>query len=219
MPFVFRDSDHFDAVVEGPLFDRFSELMAAKGIRLLGMFSTGERHIMSKEPVLGLDDLKGMKIRAIKNPVHVAAFNAFGANATAIAYTEVYGALQTGVVDGADAANTNYHSQKFYEVAPNWAVVGWLYFANPLIMSEKTFQSLPPDQQTALLEAGREASRLQRRLTNDSNKAKLAELEAAGVNVTFPDPAPFREASKIVYEEFLKTDVEKELLAQIQATQ
>lgn len=219
MPFVFRDSAHFDNVFEGPLFDRFSELMAAKGFRLLGMFTTGERHIMSKEPVFSIDDLKGMKIRAIKNPVHVASFNAFGANATAIAYTEVYGALQTGVVDGADAANTNYFSQKFYEVAPYWAVVGWLNFANPLIMSEKTFQSLPEGQQKALLNAGKEAARIQRQLTNQSNSDKLAELQAAGAKVTLPDPTPFRTASSVVYEEFLKTDAEKQLLAEIQATE
>ncbi len=218
MPFVFRDNDHFNKVFEGPLFDQFSALMAPKGLRLIGVFTTGERHIMAKKPIFSMADLKGMKIRAIKNPVHVAAFNAFGANATAIAYTEVYGALQTGVVDGADAANTNYHSQKFYEVAPYWALVGWLNFSNPLIMSEKVYQSLPADQQKALIEAGKDAARLQRGLAAASNNAKLAELLAAGVKVTMADGEPFREASKQVYDAFLKTDVQKDLLAKIQAT-
>jgi tripartite ATP-independent transporter DctP family solute receptor len=216
MPFVFRDADHFEKVWTGPVFDRFSAVMAKKGIRMLGMFTTGDRHIMTKKAVFGMADLKGRKIRAIGNPVHVASFNAFGALATAIAYTEVYGSLQTGVVDGADAANTNYFNQKFYEVAPYWALVAWLNFSNPLIMSEKKFQSLSPEQQKILLEAGAKASVLQRRLTTASNNAKLGELLAKGVKVTVPDPAPFREASKKVYAEFLKTDTEKELMRLIQ---
>ena len=88
--------------------------------------TTGIRNIMSKRPIFGIEDMKGLKIRAIQNPVHVAAFNAMGANATAIAYPEVYGALQTGVVDGADAANTNYYEQEVYEQAPYWSLVaGW----------------------------------------------------------------------------------------------
>ena len=218
MPFVFRDSAHFDKVMTGPVFDRLSALMAAKEFRLLGMFITGDRHIMSKKPIFGIDNLKGLKIRAIGNPVHVASFNAFGANATAIAYPEVYGALQTGVVDGADAANTNYFNQKFYEVAPYWAMVGWLYFSNPLFMSEKKFQSLPPAYRQVLLDAGIKSSALQRRLIEESNNAKLGDLWKAGVKVTLPDPAPFREASRKVYEQFLKTGPQKELLAMIEKT-
>lgn len=218
MPFVFRDADHFKKVWTSPVFDRFSEVMAKKGIRMLGMFTTGDRHIMTKKAIFGMADLKGQKIRAIGNPVHVASFNAFGALATAIAYTEVYGSLQTGVVDGADAANTNYFNQKFYEVAPYWALVAWLNFSNPLIMSEKKFQSLSPGQQKILLEAGAKASALQRRLTTASNNAKLGDLLAKGVKVTVPDPAPFRQASEKVYAEFLKTDTEKELMRLIQET-
>ena len=119
MPFLFKDLDHFERVWDGPLHDKMVAASKAKGLRFLCAKTTGIRNIMTADrPVFGIDDMKGLKIRAIENPVHVAAFNAMGANATAIAYPEVYGALQTGVVDGADAANTNYHDQKFYEQAP-----------------------------------------------------------------------------------------------------
>jgi TRAP-type C4-dicarboxylate transport system substrate-binding protein len=111
---------------------------------------------MTKSPVNSISDVKNKKIRSVQNPIHVEAFKAFGANATPLVYNELYGALQAGVVDGADAANTNYWAQKFYEVAPNWALVSWLIYTAPVVMSEKTFQGLPKDIQTALEKAGAE---------------------------------------------------------------
>ena len=218
MPFLFRDVAHFEKVWTGPVADKAAEMMRAKGFRLLGVFTSGERHILSKRPVASMADLKGMKIRTVENPVHVAAFQAFGANPTAIAYPEVYGALQTGVVDGADAANINYENQKFYEVAPHWAMVSWLTFANPLIMSEKKFQSLTADQQKALLAAGKEAAALQRKLYNEGEVAMLAKLKEKGVKVTQPNQAPFIAAAQKVYDQFLKTDSERALLKAIQDT-
>lgn len=218
MPFVFRGPDHYENVWEGPILDKLNEYAVPKGFRFLGMNTSGPRHIMSKRPVFAMSDMKGLKIRAIENPVHVAAFNAFGANATAISYPEVYGALQTGVVDGADAANTNYFLKKFYEQSPYWAMVGWLSFSNPITISEKKFQSLTPSQQNALLQAGAEAGAAQRALWLQSDAEYLAQLQAEGVKVTLPDPVPFREASKKVYDEFLKTEADREILKMIQDT-
>ena len=101
------------------------------------------RHAAHHDQVAGeqYNNLKNKKIRTVQNPIHVEAFKAFGANATPLAYNELYGALQAGVVDGADAANTNYWAQKFYEVAPNWALVSWLIYTAPVVMSEKTFRA------------------------------------------------------------------------------
>ena len=91
MPFVFKDLQHLQRAADpsGPIFKKLTELSAAKGIRMLGIMVCCTRHIMTKKPVNSIADMRGIKIRAIQNPVHVATFNAFGANATAIAYPEV----------------------------------------------------------------------------------------------------------------------------------
>jgi tripartite ATP-independent transporter DctP family solute receptor len=217
MPFAFRDWDHYTAVLNGPLFDSMVTAAAANGIRLLGFMTSGVRHIMTTTPVESIDDLAGMRIRTVQNPVHVATFNAFGANATAIAYNEVYSSLQTGVVDGADAANTNYFTQKFYEVAPNWAQVGWLYYSNGIVMAESKFQSMTPEEQAALQEVGRQAGRDHLVGWQASDEEILAQLLEVGVNVTTPDREPFRERSQAIYEEFLTTDEERALLETILA--
>jgi TRAP-type transport system periplasmic protein len=217
MPFAFRDWDHYTKVAQGELLDRITQKAAEKNIRVLGMLTSGVRHIMTREPLNSIEDLKGRKIRTVQNPVHVAAFNAFGANATAIAYTEVYSSLQTGVVDGGDAANTNYYTEKFYEVAPNWAQVSWLFFSNCMIMQEEKFKSLPADRQEMLSKIGRETGVEHFARYRAVDEQMLEKLVAKGVKVTKPDPAPFREASKKVYDEFLKTDAEKELFKLITA--
>ena len=173
MPFLFRDQDHMIKVLRGPVLQEINAVVAKRGIRLLGVYNVGVRHLMTKEPVKSIEDLQGLKIRTMQSKYHMAAWNAFGANATPISYAELYSSLQTGVVDGAEAANTNYYEKKFYEVAPNWGQVGWTILTAPIIMSEKKFQSLPADVQTALLEGGarrRSGSRTtMRRWTRDAS--------------------------------------------------
>ena len=211
MPFAFRDWDHYMSVLNGPIFDEMSKAAAAKGIRLLGFMTSGPRHIMSVMPVNSMDDLKGRKIRTVQNPVHVATFSAFGANATAIAYPEVYAALQTGVVDGGDAANTNYYTAKFYEVAPHWALVSWLYYSNGIIMAEDKFQALSPETQKVFLEVGKEVGLAQQADWRKSDGELLDVLKKEGVQVTEPDRQPFIDAAKKVHAEFI-TDPEQQRL-------
>ena len=178
-----------------------------------------QEDLMRIFPVESMDDLAGKKIRTVQNPVHVATFTAFGANATAIAYPEVYGALQTGVVDGGDAANTNYYTAKFYEVAPYWAQVSWLFYSNPLVMSEDAFQALSPEDQEIFQRVGRQVGREQIANWKASDAGLLDELKKAGVTVTTPPREPFQEAVGEVYDTFLASDFEKEWLGRIQDTE
>ena len=97
-------------------------------------------------------------------------------------------------------------------------MVGWLTFSNPITIAEKKFQSLTPSQQNALLQAGAEAGAAQRALWLQTDVEYLSQLQAEGVKVTLPDPVPFREASKMVYDEFLKTEADREILKMIQDT-
>lgn len=215
MPFLFSNWEQYSNVLNGDFFDALSEVMARRGYRLLGFMTTGPRHIMTTFPVNSIADLEDRKIRTVQSPVHVATFNAFGANATAIAYPEVYGALQTGVVDGGDAANTNYYTARFYEVAPHWALVSWLYYTNPLVMSEAKFQSLSEADKEAFLRIGRQVGKDHLVAWRKSDSELLDVLKENGVMVTEPPREPFQEAVAPVYEEFLKTDFEREWLQRI----
>jgi len=203
LPFLFRDRTHMYSVMDGPVGADLGDRMRAKGFRLLSYYEAGIRHIMTnKKSLTKLDDLKGLKIRTMENPVHLDAFRAMGASPLPMAYGEVYTALQQGVIDGAEAANTNYEAQKFYEVAPNWAMVAWTTLVADMIMGEKFFQSLPADVQKAVVQAAQESARVEREAYAKSEDVALATLKAKGVKITTPDPEPFRKASQSVYAKF-----------------
>ena len=213
LPFLFRDREHMYSVMDGEVGEKLKISMEERGFHLLGFYDAGVRHIMtSNTPINSYEDLQGLKIRTMPVPAHIASFNAFGASAVAVDYGELYGGLQTGLVDGAEAANTNYDLKKFYEVAPNWAQIGWIILAADAIMSEEKFHSLPEDIQEILTEAGRRSAILERQAYADSDNSLLSVLQDKGVQVTFPDPAPFREASQTVYDEFVRTEEERDLL-------
>jgi tripartite ATP-independent transporter DctP family solute receptor len=218
LPFLFHDQAHLERLLNGPLIDVVSEAAAKRGYRVLGLYTAGVRHIMTKKTINTVADLKGLKIRTMQNPAHVEAFKALGANPTPLAYGELYGALQSGVVDGAEAANTNYHAQKFFEVAPNWAMVSWTVLISPLIMSEAKFKSYPADVQAALLKAGRESAVVERAEYARSDTERLEALKKTGVKITTPDPAGFRTAVTKVYGDFVKNDTQKKILEVIQTT-
>ena len=218
MPFLFRDEQHMLKVLRGPMLEEINKIVAKRDIRLLGVYNVGVRHIMTKKPVNTMADLQGLKIRTMQSKYHMSAFNAFGANATPVNYAELYSSLQSGVVDGAEAANTNYVEKKFFEVAPYWAQIGWTILTAPIIMSEKRFKSLPADVQTALVEGGRKAAEWEQDEYARVDRERLEELKKAGAKVTKVDPAPFMKAAEKVYAEHVTTDEEKRLLKMIQDT-
>ncbi|PTW44520.1 TRAP transporter substrate-binding protein [Rhodovulum kholense] len=220
LPFLFKDAEQMDRALSDPaVIAKAQEILGEKGFHLITFFSAGTRHIMTKTPIETMDDLAGLKIRTMQNPAHVDTFKAFGANPTPLAYTELYGALETGVVDGAEAANTNYYAKKFYEVSPDWAMIGWLELVAPVIMGEAAYQALPTDVQTALDEAGKEAGQFQRQTYRESDIARIKDLEAAGVTITHPDDATFRAAAAPIQAQYVTTDAQKELFELLQAVE
>ncbi|MEZ5836621.1 MAG: TRAP transporter substrate-binding protein [Geminicoccaceae bacterium] len=220
LPFLFRDREHLYKVMDGPVGEELGTYVENAGFHLLGFFEAGIRHIMTAgKPVNSIDDLNGLKIRTMQNPVHVASFNAFGANATPLAYGELYGALESGVVDGAEAANSNYEAKKFYEVAPNWALVSWTALVVPVIMSAEKWAALDGEQQACFAEGIEVAEGIERAAYAKTDGEKLSQLEAQNVNITHPDPVPFREAAQKVYDEFITTEDGKRLVKAIQDTE
>jgi tripartite ATP-independent transporter DctP family solute receptor len=211
MPFMFPNIAALSEALEGPAKPLMAESAAASGYQLIGSYSSGIRHLMTNKDINTIDDLANMKIRTMQQPMHVEAFKAYGANPTPMAYSELYGALQSGVVDGAEGATSDYRGQRFYEVAPHFSLVGWLNLTAHVYMSQAGFAALPENVQTALLEAGAESAVWQRQYVIDQEQPLLEELKGKGVSVVMPDTVAFREASIPLYESFLETDSQRSL--------
>jgi TRAP-type C4-dicarboxylate transport system substrate-binding protein len=177
--------------------------LEAQGFHLMGYFTLGLRHIMTTDaPVSSIEDLRGLKIRTMESPPHLDAFAAFGASPLPMAYSELYTALETGVIDGAEAANSNYYAKRFFEVSPHWAQVGWLYLVAPVIMSKAFYDRLPADLQGLVDETIQELEEYERQLYTEVDEQRLRDLEEAGVTITYPDRQPFVDAAQSVYSEW-----------------
>lgn len=211
MPFLFPDIASLGVGLEGPAKDLMREAAANQNLQLIGTYSSGIRHLMTSEPITTMDDLEGMKIRTMQQPMHIDAFRAFGANPTPMAYAELYGALQSGVVDGAEGATSNYLGQRFYEVADHFSLVGWINMAAHVMMSPSGFAELPEDVQTALMEAGTESAVWQRQYVIDQEAPLLEELKGLGATIVTPDTTPFQEASLPLYDGFIETEAQRAL--------
>ena len=181
MPFLFRDLDHWNAVLSSdvlaPLED---ELLEKADIKIVGYTGGGPRNLLSKNPVVTFDDLKGHKMRVMGAPIQAQIFQALTAAPSAIAYNEVYNAIQTGVIAGFENEAASIQNLKFYEVAPNLTLTRHSITVRPIVMSGKTFNSLPADLQAAVLEAGEEAGAFGRELESREDGVKLQEMVDAG---------------------------------------
>lgn len=203
LPFLFENNEHFNAVMDSEIVMGLDKDLSEVGIHLLGFGYIGLRNIMLTEKAINsIEDLKGLKIRVMENPIHLDAFEAFGASPLPMAYAELYTAMETGAIDGAEAANSNYWGKKFYEVAPNWAMVGWLRLVGPIIMSKSFYDKLPSDLQRIVDDAGAEVAQFNRALYVESDEEALVLLKEWGVKITTPDRAPFVEAAQVVYDKW-----------------
>lgn len=211
MPFLFPDIATLSVALEGPAKEMMDKSAMGSGFRLIGSYSSGIRHLMTKKQINSIADLASLKIRTMQQPMHIEAFRAYGANPTPMSYSELYGALQSGIVDGAEGATSDYNAQRFYEVANHFSLVGWLNLTAHIFMSEAKFQSLPADVQQALIEAGDESAIWQRQYVIDKEKPLLKELADKKVSIETPDTTPFREASLPLYDKFLETDSQRVL--------
>ncbi len=203
MPFLFESPEHMFAVLDSEIGESFAPILEERGFHLMGYFTLGLRHIMTTDaPVHSIEDLRGLKIRTMESPPHLDAFAAFGASPLPMAYSELYTSLETGVIDGAEAANSNYYAKRFFEVSPNWAQVGWLYLVAPVIMSKAFYDRLPPDLQQLVDRTVRDLEAYERQLYTDVDAQRLQDLEAAGVTITYPGRQSFVDAAQIVYDEW-----------------
>lgn len=215
LPFIFRDLNHAYAVLDGAVGKELFAALEKKGITGLAWFENGFRQVTnSRRAIEKAEDLKGLKIRTMENPIHVAFFKELGVDPTPMAFGEVFSALEQKVVDGQENPVTAVLAAKFFEVQKYLAMTGHVYTAVPLMVRSDLFASFTPEQKKVILDAAREASRYERQLLADQEKTGIEELKKKGMTITYPDRARLREATAPVYKKFEGT-IGKELIQKI----
>lgn len=207
MPFVFRDSKHMEAVLDGEIGTELLNKITANektGLVALGWMNAGSRNIYnSKRPIKTLADLKGLKIRMIGNPLFIDTMNALGGNGVAMGFDQVFSAMQTGVVDGAENNLPSFVAQNHFQVAKYFSMTEHLIIPELLVFSKASWAKLTPDDQALLKKFGREAQLEQRALWYEAEKTALEKMKEVGTDiVTSIDKQPFRDAVKPVWEKY-----------------
>jgi TRAP-type transport system periplasmic protein len=203
-PFLFRDREHALKVLSSPIADKWAEdFYKQTGMRVLGHFPQTSRQFNTvSKPIRTPADFKGLKLRTPEIPVIVAGVRALGASPVVIAFPELYTALQQGTAEGWEAPVGNIFDSKFYEVTKHMSVVNWTFNCNELLINDQLWQKMTPETQKILKDAWKEvATETSQRLADDE-KRMIEELKKHGVQVLYPDPEPFREATKNVWRDF-----------------
>lgn len=197
LPYTFVSRDHFWNFATSDLAQEFLQEPQENGFGIRGLFygEEGFRHFFTSKEISGIEDLAGMKLRVSNDPVMTGMVESLGASATVVAFTELYSALQTGVVDGAEQPIANYKSNAFPEVAPNLILDGHTLGAIQVVITDEAWNSLSEEQQAAMVEAGEYASQFNRELSASAEEEVLAQLIEEGVNVVeVADITPWQEA-------------------------
>jgi TRAP-type C4-dicarboxylate transport system substrate-binding protein len=190
MPFLFRDVDHWNKVMEADALKPIADDVYEKAdVLIIGYAGGGTRNLITKEPVQTIEDIADMPIRVMGAPIQTRIFEAIKMAPTVIAYDEVYNAIQTGVIDAAENEAAGVEQMKFYEVGPNIDLTQHAITVRPLCFSGKTFRGLPEDLQAVILKAGKEAGAYGRDIESSQDSEKLAQMEKEGLltRVEFKD--------------------------------
>ena len=183
-PYTFKSWDHLNAVqnseVDATIAKKVKE---RRGDIYLGLFTDGARNVFTNKPVKTLDDLKGYKLRTMTGPNELAAWKAFGTNPTPLAYTELYSALQVGVVDGAENTMTSLLGMKFWESCKFVLRTEHSYLALPFFMSAKAVAKVPADLRETVIQAGRDTAKEQVKMAIRMDKESEETLKKNGVQV------------------------------------
>ncbi|WP_231701056.1 TRAP transporter substrate-binding protein [Aliiruegeria sabulilitoris] len=181
MPFAFRDLDHWNTVLASDVFAPLeAELREKADLVIVGYAGGGTRNLISNKKISNMAELEGHKMRVMGAPIQAKVFDAISASPSAIAYSEVYNAIQTGVVDGLENESASLAQYKFYEVAPHVTLTKHSITVRPIVFSGKSFDKLSPELQEAIMKAGKEAGAFGRDFEATQDAEKLAEMTEAG---------------------------------------
>jgi len=205
LPFMFRDEAHMRKVIDGPIGQELLEKVTnnpQSRLVVLGWMDAGTRNVYAKKPVTKPADLKGQKIRMMGNPIFVETMNAMGGNGISMGFSELFSALQTGVVDGAENNPPTLVTHKHYEVAKFYSLTGHLIIPEIFVFSRVSWDKLSKADQDLIRKSSREAQSEQRGLWDKMVGESEAKLKAAGVQFVKVDKKAFYDATKPVREKY-----------------
>jgi tripartite ATP-independent transporter DctP family solute receptor len=207
MPFLFRDTAHAQKIMDGPigqeLLDRITAHPRAGLVALCWMDSGARNLYNTRRPINVIDDLKGLKIRVIGNPIFIDMMNALGGNGVAMGYDQVFSALQTGVIDGAENNPPSYVFSNHYTAAKYYSLTEHLIIPELLVFSKRAWSGLPAEDQALIRKLAGEAQLEQRDLWNSYQQQAMAKATAAGCDIAaITDKAPFQKAVKPVWDKY-----------------
>jgi tripartite ATP-independent transporter DctP family solute receptor len=208
LPYVFRNTEHMRQVIDGQIGQDLLDQVTNSGKGLVGLcwMDAGARSFYdTKKPIKTLADLKGLKFRVMGNPMFVAMANAMGANGVPMGYDQVFSALQTGVVDGAENNPPSFVFDNHYQVAKFYTIDEHLIVPEMLVMSKKIFDSLSKDDQAAVKKYAREAQLEERKLWDVYQQKAMDKAKAAGIQiiqVSDAEKKKFQEAVKPVWDKY-----------------
>ena len=207
LPFLFRDTAHMDKVIDGPIGQELLDKVTDNpNTHLVGLafMDAGARNLYdTKKPIKDIADVKGLKVRVMGNPMFVDMMNAIGGNGVAMGYDQVFSALQTGVVDGAENNPPSFYFDNHYQVAKYYTLTEHLIVPEILVFSRPTWDTLSKDDQTLIKKLAREAQLEERRLWNEKEQQAIDKMKAAGIEIIMiSDKTPFQKAVKPVWDKY-----------------
>jgi tripartite ATP-independent transporter DctP family solute receptor len=220
LPFLFANEKIVDAVLDGPFGQKMLDSLSANGLVGIMYMENGYRQLTnSKHAVKAPDDIKGLKIRTMENPVHLAAWRKLGANPTPMPFSEVFNAMQQKTIDGQENPNTTNFLQKFHEVQKYTTISNHVYTPFVIMYSKKLWDALPKEDQELLKKTGKEASKWQREYNRKVDAEALEGLGKAGMTITKLTPEQtkaFQDTTKDIVSQF-ENEIGKDIVAEVKA--
>ncbi|MCO6046263.1 TRAP transporter substrate-binding protein [Aeoliella sp. ICT_H6.2] len=217
IPFLFEDEAHFWRVLHSDLGNDLLEAGADSGLRGLSYYDAGARSFYTiSRPIMTPEDLKGLLIRVQESPTSIAMIESLGGSPTPVDFGDLYTALQQGVVDGAENNPPSFYTNRHYEVCKHLSLDQHTRTPDVLIISQRWWQRLTPQQQQWLAEAAQESAEYERKLWQEKTQEALAGAEERGVTIHHPDLEPFRQSVSSMVESYAGTPT-GDLIEKIQA--
>jgi tripartite ATP-independent transporter DctP family solute receptor len=204
MPFIFRDEDHMRKVIDGPIGEELLAKVTASPARLVGLgwMDAGTRNVYSNKPITKPADLKGLKMRTMGNPLFVETMNAMGGNGVPLGYNELYSALQTKVVDGAENNPPSMLTANHYQIVKVYSLTGHLIIPEMFVFSKASWDKLSKADQALIRKHSREVQMEQRELWNKYVGEAETKLKAAGVQFVTADKQAFFKATQPIRDKY-----------------
>ena len=204
MPFIFRDENHMRKVIDGPIGDELLAKVTASPARLVGLgwMDAGTRNVYASKPITKPADLKGLKMRTMGNPLFVETMNAMGGNGVPLGYNELYSALQTHIVDGAENNPPSMLTANHYQIVKVYSLTGHLIIPEMFVFSKASWDKLSKEDQALIRKHSREVQMEQRVLWDKYVGEAEAKLKAAGVQFVPADKAAFFKATQPIRDKY-----------------